>query len=365
MGGEAEPGPGLQPGGARPTLPASLVVRPGRRKGMESAMPVAMAALDVAGQIRERSPADVAIFGDGAARLLDRFVKPESGQSLLALAVTEGAAEATAWLVTGAGRQRFRVSLWRQRGGQRIRILAAFAAIEISAGNAAAGLATPERDVLIRLAHDMRSPVAAVIGLAEQIRAGPEGANPAFTGSIASDIVSAAWRLMRLADDLDAAGISGGMLPSIRVAEVDIARLTRRILRLSDPVARAAGVSVDVVGLPERGRGPLVLGDEGALWSVIDHLLQNALRHAGRGAQVKIALLSPGEGLVLEIADDGPGVEAEKLARMLQNPGAGCGLAFSRELARANGAELEIESAPGQGLAARVVFPAGRCLTPM
>ena len=74
-------------------------------------MPVAMAALDVAGQIRERSPADMAIFGDGATRLIDRFVQPAGGQELLARAASDGSAETTAWLITAAGQQRFRISL--------------------------------------------------------------------------------------------------------------------------------------------------------------------------------------------------------------------------------------------------------------
>jgi len=59
-------------------------------------MPVAMAALDVAGQLRERSPIDLAIFGDEATRLTDRFVEPAGAQSLLAWAVSDGNAEGTA-----------------------------------------------------------------------------------------------------------------------------------------------------------------------------------------------------------------------------------------------------------------------------
>jgi hypothetical protein len=38
-------------------------------------------------------------------------------------------------------------------------------------------------------------------------------------------------------------------------------------------------------------------------------------------------------------------------------------LAFSREMSRANGADLEIETAPGKGLTARILFPAARCLS--
>jgi signal transduction histidine kinase len=334
-----------------------------------------MAALDVAGQIRERSPADMAIFGEGAVRLIDRFVQPVGGQAMLARAVSEGSAEGTAWLVTGAGQRRFRISLWRQRGGERIRVLAAFSVFGAPGGapvaDASAGLSGLAREAMIQMGHDMNSPLVAVMGFAELIRANPDRLKPAEAAAHAADIVSAAWRLMRIADDLEAVGTSGEVLPALHMAEVDIARLVRRVVRLAVPAARAAGVAINAKGLPRRGRGPLVLGDESMLWSIIDNLLQNAVRHAGRGAVVAIALRAPGDGngegqgVVLEIADNGPGLKADELAGLLQGGKPGRGLAFSRAMARANGTELEIDTAPGQGLTARLVFPAARCLNPV
>ena len=68
----------------------------------------------------------MAIFGEDATRLIDRFIQPAGGQTLLARAVSGGSAEGTAWLNTTAGQRRFRISLWRHRGGDRIRVLAAF-----------------------------------------------------------------------------------------------------------------------------------------------------------------------------------------------------------------------------------------------
>jgi len=330
-------------------------------------MPLAMAALDVAGQIRERSPADLAIFGEEAARLIERFVQRDRGQALLARAVTDGSAEGLAWLVTGAGQQRFRISLWRQRGGERIRILAAFSACEAAEAGAAPGLPESVREALLTFGQDMRSPLTAVMGFAETIRAAADGLKPDEAAAHASDIVAAAWRLMRVAEDLEAAGASGEARLAVLPGEVDLARLARRVVRLAGPAAEAAGVALDTDGLPGRGEGPLVLGDERTLWSVLDGLVQNAVRHAGRGAEVRLALGSPGprQGLVLEVADDGPGLEADALARLLEGEGAGRGIALGRALARANGAELEFETAPGKGLTARLVFPAARCLDPV
>ena len=336
-------------------------------RGPDAATPVAMAALDVAGQIRERSPSDMAIFGPDAAKLTERFVQRDRGQALLARAVTDGSAEGTTWLVTGAGQQLFRVSLWRQRGGERIRILAAFSACEMPEAGVTEEMSACMREALVRFGHDLRSPLRAVMEFAEMIRSEAERLKPAEAAGHASDIVAAAWRLMRIADDLQAAGDAGELRLSVVPGEVDIARLVRRVVRLATPAADSAGVAIDPGGLPGRGEGPIVLGDERMLWSVVEELIENAVHHAGRGAEVRLALSEPGprQGLVLEVADNGPGLEADALARLLEGEGAGRGIALGRRLARANGAELEFATAPGEGLTARLVFPAARCLEPV
>lgn len=344
------------------------------QEGCAAALPLAMAALDVAGQMRERSPTDLAVFGAGSARLTERFLEPATGQQLLARVVAEGSAEAAAWLQTAAGPRRFRVALWRARGGERIRILAAFAAIAEGAAPAAdtldADIPDMAREAVLRLGRELRTPIEAVMGFSELLRADPAGLTPEQVSAHASDVLAAAWRMMRLTSDLLAAAVPGGVQPPLHVAEVDIARLARRIAGLAAPAARSAGVTIRTGGLPEPGHGPLLLGDESTLWSALDALLQNALRHCGRGATVVLGLVPGAGGPVLEISDDGPGIAADRLAGLLAAPAevGGVprnGLAVCRALARANGAELELESGPERGLTARVVFPAARCLDPV
>ena len=181
---------------------------------------------------------------------------------------------------------------------------------------------------------------------------------------------------MRLADDLVALGETRSATQLLRLGEVDLARLLRRVLRLARPVARAAGVQIDDASIPAPGAGPLFLGDEGALWSAVDNLVQNAIRHAGEGGEVRVGLWGQGAGgrVVLEIADTGPGMSEEELdialrpfARPGDRPGAprragGLGLAIARDLIEAHDGRLDIETSPGHGLTACVSFPASRSL---
>ena len=327
--------------------------------GTADLRPVTMVAVDVAGKIRERSPADSAIFGPQANRLAMRFVEPEIGQTLLARAVSDTSAEGTAWLVTESGPQEFHISLWRQRGGEKIRIVGAFARMDPALP---AGLDHQMNPALARLSQDMRSPLAAAMGFAELIRAegrGKGNGHAAATGH-AGSIVAAAWRLAAIVDDLETVLRDGSGEPSLRNSEVDLGRLARRVARLADPGARAADVALTVEG----GETPSfsVLCNEGILWSVIDTLTQNALRHAGPGGSVRMSIEAREGGVTLGITDTGPGLTPSALAVALRDQTPGRGLGLCQHLARANGIELEIKSQPGKGVAASLQFPASRVL---
>lgn len=333
-------------------------MRPGGQEPAANAIALAMAALDVAGQLRERNPADVALFGEESGRFVGRFVAPGLGEALLARAVTDGTAESTAWLVTSSGQRCFRVALWRQRGGERIRVLAVFAHADAPPAPPEAGLPGPARETLSRFGHDLSSSLTAVSALADRIRQ-----RDGMVAAGASEIIAAAWRMQRIAAELIEAAGSGALPPPLRLAELDLARLARRVAEQAGPGAEAVGVALDLAGMPEPGRGPAVLADEGYLWSIVDGLVQNALSHAGRGATLRIGIVPAGQGLALEIADNGPGVSAEVVAEHLACRGRpGQGLGFLRELARATGAELEVETSPAAGFTARIAFPPLRCL---
>lgn len=367
--------PGLAAQGGAGAGSARLPVSAEAAAGLP-ALPLAVATIDVAGQLRERSPVDRAIFGDEAGRLATRFVDGAAGQALLARAVAEGYAEASAWLRTAGGPQRFRVALWRQRGGDRVRLIAVFAAEESGGAESVrdeGGAALPAalRQRLELLARDLRGPIDAVTGLAGELRAlaGKSATkdDPRRVAEVASDILAAAWRLRRVAQEVEAAGSGGSGDGSIRVGEVDLARLVRRLIRLARPTAEALGTRIDASDLPAQGRGATVLADERRLWSVVERLLATAVAHAGGRGEVVVRLAAEeaGGGAVLEIGDSGPGLTEAELVGLLGEDGGSDGLSACRRLARECGATLELDTAPGRGLTARLVFPAERCLEPV
>ncbi len=105
---------------------------------------------------------------------------------------------------------------------------------------------------------------------------------------------------------------------------------------------------------------------DGDLEQVLDVLLDNAVRHTGRGSTVRVRWSSGLNGGTVAISDDGPGIAADDLARARQrfwqgaSPGAaggsGLGLAIADRLAHAHGGRLDLECAPSGGLLATVVL---------
>jgi two-component system sensor histidine kinase TctE len=149
-----------------------------------------------------------------------------------------------------------------------------------------------------------------------------------------------------------------------RHAPVDLARLVPEAVSLRVPEALAAEIDLGYQG----AQGPLpVMGDAASLHELLDNLVDNALRYAGRGSNVTVSLAPlPGGGARLRVEDDGPGVPEEWLARLGERffrvpgsaeAGTGLGLAIVQRIAERHGARVHYRRAARHGLSVDVHFP--------
>ncbi|MEM6488417.1 MAG: hypothetical protein AAF677_09155, partial [Pseudomonadota bacterium] len=261
-----------------------------------------LSAVTVAGQCRERSPADEAVFGEQGARFADRFADPAEGQRLLAEAVSAGAAEATARLRGASGALVARVSLWRQRGGDRIRLIAAFAPEPEPPAPAAPAAADPAQRTQARLQHYaglLRPPVEAALGVLGRLRRSLPGARadaPAGLG----DTAAVLWRVLWLTDEMAAPTAPGPPGGARLDGEVDVLRLARRLVRLAQPAAAAQGAVLHVPTVPAGG-GPGVQASQVALWTALESAIDRALAVAGPGGEVALSLCEE-DSLTLQLS---------------------------------------------------------------
>jgi two-component system OmpR family sensor kinase len=112
-----------------------------------------------------------------------------------------------------------------------------------------------------------------------------------------------------------------------------------------------------------------VVGDEARLRQVAANLLANAVVHTPRGTPVTVRTLTEGDHAVLEVADRGPGLTPDEMARAFEpfyrsdpsrdrtTGGAGLGLAIVAAIAEAHGGRIDVDPTPGGGATFRFLIP--------
>ena len=228
-----------------------------------------------------------------------------------------------------------------------------------------------QREFAGNVAHELRTPLAGIRVLAEY---GLAQGSPQAQREQLQAIVDSQTRASHLVDQLLALALADESRGSLQLAPVALAAMVREVVLRFLPRADQAGVDLGASGLEEpvtvRAHAALVEG-------ILGNLIDNALRH-GRGAAggggseraavVTVELARNGAAVTLAVCDNGPGLSAAERQRLLQRwaqgtpgqrLGAGLGLAIVTRYAELMHARFELADGPqGQGLCARVVFPA-------
>ena len=207
--------------------------------------------------------------------------------------------------------------------------------------------------------HELRSPLAAMVGAARMLRARWPDLDDAQREALLALLADESGRVDRLLGELqDASRVAAGGF-AYEFAEVDTGRL------IGDAVA-AARVAAGDVSVQARLDGPpvLVRGDAGRLRQALDNLIGNAVKVSPPGAEVEVAAESRAGALRISVTDSGPGVVAADRERIFEafeqagnRPGAGLGLHVARAIAEAHGGAVEVDSAPDGGAIFALVLP--------
>jgi two-component system OmpR family sensor kinase len=217
-----------------------------------------------------------------------------------------------------------------------------------------------ERDFLLSVSHDLRTPLTAIGGWAEALADGA-APDPAVAGET---IQVASARLDRLVRDLlDLARLRTRAF-TLDLATVDLREVANGTLDGFRPELEdsALAVTIDVPPDPV-----LVEGDADRLAQIVANLVDNAGRHAATRVHVRVD--SRSDEVVLAVEDDGPGIPAAERPVVFERlhggtrpaaragTGTGLGLAIVRELARAMGGDAVAGDAPSGGARLVVVLP--------
>ena len=218
-------------------------------------------------------------------------------------------------------------------------------------------------DFVSLVSHELRSPMAAVIGSARTLQQRWHGLRPDQREAFLAVIADETTRLSDLVGDvLDTSRIESGTF-GYTFSDVDLAEIVR-------DSAAAAEIGQDEVKLsPELPTTlPRVRGDAERLRQLIDNLISNAVKYSDAGAEVSVHAQADGGHVVVRVRDAGPGIAPEQQGQIFEKfgratgsakPGTGLGLFLARSFAEAHGGSLTVESRPGEGATFTLKLPVG------
>ncbi|HEV2551970.1 MAG TPA: HAMP domain-containing sensor histidine kinase [Stellaceae bacterium] len=228
-------------------------------------------------------------------------------------------------------------------------------------------------EFLAHMSHELRTPLNAIIGFSDMLLSAPAGSPSDKLAGYVKDINRAGWHLLGLVNDiLDLAKIEAGKL-ELSEAKVDLAAL------LDSALAMIRGRTEEKQMTLERdiaGGLPELHVDELKFKQILPNLLSNAVKFTPAGGHVRVATARSAHAFVIEIADNGIGIAAEDLPKILvpftqlnskvsrKYEGTGLGLPLTKGLVELHGGSLTIESRLGVGTTVTVSLPAERVIDP-
>lgn len=212
--------------------------------------------------------------------------------------------------------------------------------------------------LLSSLSHDLRTPLAAITGAATSLRHTPS-LPEAVRAELTQSICDEAERLNRLASNLlDMTRLESATVPLRKewqsVEEVvggALARLDRRVdgRRVETHLPAELLVPMDAILIEQ----------------VVVNLLENAVKYTDAGSAIEIAARTETDSVVVEVADEGPGLPAGQEERVFDKfyrgpsgeRGFGLGLAICRAIVTAHGGRIEAENRQPHGAVFRFHLP--------
>ncbi len=218
-------------------------------------------------------------------------------------------------------------------------------------------------DVSTSIAHDLKSPITRIRGVAEGALSST--AHTQQNDTMAALVIDECDRLVAMVDTILEIAATDAGVATLGTSPIDIGHVASDAVDLFRPMAEDSGVHLQMELPPS---ALLVRGDLSRVQRVVSNLLDNAIKYTERGGTVRITAATAADCISLSIRDSGIGIDAESLPRVFERfyradqsrstSGHGLGLSLARAIVRAHGGEIAVQSVSGQGSVFTIQWPA-------
>jgi signal transduction histidine kinase len=218
-------------------------------------------------------------------------------------------------------------------------------------------------DFVSLVSHELRSPMAAVIGAARTLQERWRSLSPDQREAFLALIGDETQRLAALIGDvLDTSRIEAGTF-TYRFTDIDLSALVVDVVGTVAVGQDEVRVRADV---PEAL--PPIRGDAERLRQVLTNLVDNAVKYSPAGGEVAVRARRENGRVLIEVADNGPGIPHDQQRLIFEKfgradvpggskPGTGLGLFIARSIAEAHGGTLDVRSRPNGGTTFTLALP--------
>lgn len=217
------------------------------------------------------------------------------------------------------------------------------------------------REVAVQdIAHDLRTPLTAIKGAAQNVLDGIAGPVDGRVLAYVEIIKAQSLRLIGVVNWLIQAIRITSEPRSLELVPVDVGALLEQVTNALRPIAEERGIELRAASAAATG-----CVDAPKLQQVLENVIGNALKFTDRGGVVDVSLEAAPDVLRISVSDTGMGMDEEALRRIFHRyyrahpdrEGSGLGLLIAREVVRLHGGEMHVESELGAGSRFTLTLP--------
>ena len=217
------------------------------------------------------------------------------------------------------------------------------------------------QEMIDNIAHDLRSPLARIRAISENVLSSNSEINDYKTAL--EDTLEECDRLIQMVNStLDVAEAEAGVATRIK-EDIDLTKLAEDACEIFEPIAEDKKIKLSF----NAKENCTYYGNKQSLQRMLANLIDNAIKYSKSNSKVNIKLENIERNIIIKVADQGDGIAKDNQTRVFErffrcdssrgNSGNGLGLSYALAVVRSHGGDINLDSTPGSGSTFTISLP--------